>query len=504
MNIRKIRRSLFMEYAKTVRRIRNPRKYKSLGFLFHYLDDTSASLNAKAQQLVDKTISQVGVVSSLYMPRDSAMLVTTQEEADKVMNKGAAVLIAEKDYPEYPCLISNQPYFVLAKLCRYYRDLQTRACVTAITGSIGKTTTKDMVNAVYSTYYKTFCSVSSNNNTASVSYISQHIPASAQMYVQEVSESVVCGTDTLSYILRPDLAILTTIDKSHFEHFGSEEKIAEQICLITKHMPQTGKVIVNIDEFSHFDMLSGRSIITVSSHDPKADFYAENIQIDHQGLLFNVVAKDTQASHSVRLHDIFAVHNVVNALYAFAAGMCQNIPVEYIVKGLASYKTIGVRQNVFHTDDGVLVYADCYNAVARSMKSAIEACDIIPVKGKRIAVLGDIEETGPLSASTHRDVIKYADQSKFDILLAFGSKMQDAVSKSDVRKSLQVEKYSDLDVLSERLRGLVHDGDLVLFKGSNANHLENCIESLWPKEYAERCQPLKDGEISFLRKILFW
>ena len=504
MNRRQISRGLFVAVANSIRRLRHPQKYKSLGFLYDYLDDDkNIKLNKKAQAIRGKIITQICDIHFHYITKNCAAFVTSVKEADVMMRKGAAVLITNKDIEKYPCIISSQPYFVYAKLCRYYRDFQKRATVTVITGSIGKTTTKDMVYSVYSGYYDTFCSRKSSNNTETISFLAQHLPNSAEKYIQEVSESAVSGTENLSYILHPDLAILTTIDKSHFEHFGSEEKIVEQVCLITRHMSPNGKVIVNIDEFKHFEMLNGKEVIGVSVQQPTADYYAENIQITAQGLTFDVVVKKSNGRFKVMLNGIFAPHNVISALCAFAAGMQENIPVDYIIKGLADYRTSGVRQNVFQTHNGILLYADCFNAVARSIRAAIEACDKMSVTGKRIAILGDIEEAGTLSSSIHEEVIFYVNHSKFDILLVFGSKTADAVSKMDIRPSLQVEKYIVLSELSSRLKSLAKEGDLVLLKGSHANNLEQCIEHVWPEDYAERCSEDLAETTRFYRKLFF-
>ena len=115
------------------------------------------------------------------------------------------------------------------------------------------------------------------------------------------------------------------------------------------------------------------------------------------GLSFVVVDNSNGTEHPVRLNNIYARHNVSAALRAFAAARCEVLPYSLIVKGLAEYHTTGVRQNVIWTEDGICLYADCYNAIATSVRSAVETSDIIPVTGKRIAVLGDIEEWDSLS-----------------------------------------------------------------------------------------------------------
>ena len=208
---------------------------------------------------------------------------------------------------------------------------------------------------------------------------------------------------------------------------------------------------------------------------------AGNIQVCEDGLTFDVMVKQTGEQYNVMLHNIYAHHNAACALYAFAAGYCNGVTPQNIVKGLGEYKTEGVRQNIIKTADGVTVYADCFNAVARSMKAAIDACDSIPVSGKRIAVLGDVEEVGALSESMHQDIVGFVDASRFDILMTSGSKLRRAIETIPVRDSLSLVCLDSLEDLSMKIRETTRPGDLVLFKSSHSGSLDKCIVSVWPE-----------------------
>ena len=397
------------------------------------------------------------------------------------MQRGALVLITDRCYSDYPCIISKDPVKTYALLCKYFRGLQSKVRITAVIGSIGKTTTKNMIAEVYKTSYKTLYTEENNNTKTTVGFAVQHIPDWAEIMVQEVHEGEPNETQWLSLMLHPDVAVITSIDNSHYQFFGSADKIIEECCAVTKYMSETGIVIVNKDEFTRFDLLNGRRIMTVSLDDETADVYASDIELDNDGLTFFVRVKDNETRTRVRLNNIFAKHNVISALYAFAAGYCQGVSIESIVHGLSNYRTSGIRQNIIKTSDGVTLYVDCYNAVAKSMKSAIEACDSIPVSGKRIAVLGDIAEVGNLSESMHEDVISYINISKFDILLVIGDKMKKAADTISNRDSLRIESFDNLTMMSNRLRAVVASGDLVLFKASNASNLKDCVLRVWPE-----------------------
>lgn len=471
-----------------LRRILHPNKYKSIAFFCAYLGD-EVTLNDSARAIKNKKISQFCTFQSSYLPKNNACLVYINpvygnsdalQYATRAMQKGALVLITNQSYLDYPCIISKDPIKTYSRLCRYYRDLQPKVRITAVTGSIGKTTTKNMIGEVYKTEFKTLYTEENNNTKTTVGFAVQHIPNWAEMMVQEVHEGEPNETQWISKMLQPDVVVLTSIDNSHYQFFGSAEKIIEECCSATRYMSEEGTVIVNKDEFDRFDLLNGRRVMTISTKDSDADFYASNVEVDSDGLTFDTNIKESGVRVPVRLNSIFAKHNVICALYAFAAGYCQRMPIESIVKGLSNYRTSGIRQNIVKTADGVTLYIDCYNAVAKSMKSAIEACDTIPVTGKRIAVLGDIAEVGDLSEGMHNDVMTFVNESQFDVLFIFGEHLKKASEMAGWRDSLLIQTFDDRNTLSEALRKIVGNGDLVLFKASNASNLKECIVKVWP------------------------
>lgn len=487
----KIKKIVTYKVAECVRRLRSPQKYKSLEYLCEYLEG-SVQMNDKALSIKKMNITQVCTLWTPYFIKNSICLLYInpiygeygEEYIKQAKEKGAAVFITDKPLDNVPCLISNNPLEIYAKMCRYYRDL-SKVSVTAVSGSIGKTTVKNMIGSVYVTKYKTTFTKANSNTKTEIGFAVQHIPTRAEKMIQEVHEGEPGEMQYLSEMLNPNIFVITSIDKSHLEFFESAEKIVEEVCSFTRNMPKDGKVIVNSDEFERYDLLNGRTVIKVSVSKVDADFYSDTINIDEAGLSFYVNVKKDGGRYFVRLNNIYAVHNVQCALLAFAAGYCEGVEPEKIVKGLAEYKTEGVRQNIIRTKDGIVVYADCYNAVAKSMKSAIDACDIIPVKGKRIAVLGDVEEVGEVSKAMHREIIEYVNSSKFDVLMLVGEKMKEAVETSNIRDDLNVGWSSSIDELAKKVKRVAKNGDLVLFKASHSGNLDKCIVKVWPELKAE-------------------
>ena len=489
MSYKALYRTVLKSIVLATRFIFKPKKYKSIGFLCNLLGD-DVVLNKKAEAIKDKIVTHVCTRDSQFFPKNNACLVyfnpvygitDYSESAKKAIQEGAMVLITNQSFPEYPCIVSNNPVKSYSLLCKYYRELQPRVKVTAITGSIGKSTTKNMIGEVYKTGFKTFYTEENDNTKTTIGFAVQHIPRRTEMMVQEVTESDPGETQWLSMMLRPEVVVITSIDNSHFQFMGSTEKIVEECCSSTKFMSDCGTVVVNKDEFDRFDLLNNRSILTVSTTRTDADFYASDIEKNSEGLSFLAHVGESGKCFKVELNQMFAKHNVLCALYAFAAGYCQGLSPESIVKGLSNYRTSGIRQNIIRTSDNVTLYVDCYNAVAKSMKSAIDACDTIPVIGKRVAVFGDIAEVGLLSESMHKEVVTYVNESKFDVLLTIGSEFKSAFEATPIRDSLLVCCFDNRDDLSESLSNMVSSGDLVLFKASHSSRLGECIISVWPE-----------------------
>ncbi len=474
--------------------IKNPQRCKNVNFFFHYLkkQGCEVELNKKAKCNRFRFISEICTFDSMYqsdnifaVKKNNMSLISNEKNAREATAKGAVCLITNKNYSDYPCLVSNNPLDIYAKVCRYYRDITDKVSVVAITGSIGKSTTKNMMGEVYKTTYRTTYTQANGNTRMFVGHAVQRIPDDAERMLQEVHEANLNETRYISEILHPDILCITPIDSSHLSRVGSTEKIEEEICSITEFMPINGKVVVNIDEFNRFELLNGRKVISISEKNRDADFSLCDVVSTNQGLSFFVFSKQTNTSYKIILNNIFAPHNAICALYAFATGFCDGIPPEKIVEGLCRYKTKGVRQNVIHTPDNILVYADCYNAVGRSMKSAIDGADIITVSGKRIAVLGDIKEIGEFTEKMHKDVVRHLFGSKFNYLITLGEEMEKATSDYLENSHIQIINCNSLEEVTSFLKSLVKSGDLVLFKASHSMELEKCIEKLWPEIYEE-------------------
>lgn len=469
-------------YSQYIRRIRHTGKYVPLKKLCDYCGLDSRNFTSAVKERLSNIVWHICSQGMMITPAHSVWYVANKEGADFAMQHNALVLLSDIQYDDYPCIISEEPIALYAKMCQYYRSLQKNVSATVVTGSIGKSTTCGMLASIYSAVGKTYYSPGNGNDPSEVGYMVQHIPSDCEKMVQEICENKIGVTKYLSSMALPNIVVLTAIDKSHFEEFKSEEAVIKEVCDATKGLPPDGIVVVCKEDF-YWNNLIDRQIVVVSDGDNDADYYAKDVVITKTGLSFDVVERDKGEKHTINLNNIYARHNVSAALRAYAAARCQGIPSNLIIKGLSNYHTTGVRQNVIWTEKGVCLYADCYNSIAKSVRSAVETSDEIPVTGKRIAVLGDIEECGQLSDSQHDESVHIINESSFDILITIGEKMNAAANRCQFREGLQVVSCRDKAEVEDILRKNVKTGDLVLLKSSHSGKLQTIIEHLWQEDY---------------------
>lgn len=452
-----------------------------------------------------RKVSQVCRAGSRFS--SNCLCVSLYGDSDNVMRwaikHGAIAVVTDHPIEGIPCIVVPSPEQFYANICSYYRSMSS-VKITAVVGSIGKTTTKRMITSVYSEHFKTFNDPENENQMDCIGYICQHIPYGTQMQVQEVSEDTPGCMKYMSQMLRPEVVVITAIDKSHIEQFESQEKIYEEVCAITENMHPNGVVIVDLSDKEISQYVRGHKVLTISKDDSTADFYASNIRFGKLGLEFIVIDNINNKRFDVVLHNVFAYHNVMAALYAFAAGVYSGEPYDKILKGLDSYRTLGIRQNIYDSETGVKLYVDCYNAVGKSVEAAIVTAGMIPINGKRIAVIGDIEEAGLISEQMHQDVIRMVESSSFDYLLAFGPKMKQAIeSLETINTSVKIYTFLDKCTLSEKLNLIAESGDLVLFKASRKSALETIVEKVWPKSYKAQMHSYSIAKLKWRLKVIF-
>ena len=452
-----------------------------------------SSLSKSIIPLLNHPVKQVSFAGKRMIPDSLAfgLFAENPELMKNAMNNGAFAVVVEKEIPGIPCIVVKDPTLVYAKMCSHFRKFYPQVKTTAVTGSIGKTTVKNMVAAVYKEQYHTLTEPLNENEPDIVGFTAQHLSSRIEQWVQEIAESVPGSTKSMSLILEPDIVIITTLDKSHIGRLGSMDTILEEVCGLAEYLSDDGIVIVNKDEFTSYQRLEGKRITTISMSDPSADYIAADIIVREDGLHFQIVENSSQKPQpiSIHLNNIFAKHNALNALYAYAAGRHSGISSKLIARGLENYRTTGYRNNVYKSPSGKdIIYADCYNAVGRSIRAALEAASLIPLvdNGIRIAVLGDVKELDKETIPEHLDILKSVNESCFEKVLLYGDILHSVSDSFHFRDGLNVSFSNTIDDIVRELKPYIDKGNLFLFKSSHSGHLEDCIQKLWPKLFKEK------------------
>ena len=367
-------------------------------------------------------------------------------------------------------------YMASAQLCN------RKYPVVAVTGSVGKTTTKDMIAAVMREGKKTYVSGGNHNSVIGMPLSAMEIPEDAECAVLEMGMSNFGEIERMSLVAEPDIAVITNIGTSHMEALGDRNGICRAKLEILCGLKKGGYLILNGDQ-PILSGIGGRSYHTlyVSLKRQDADFFAQNIRVELGGTHFDVVYKGN--TYSDFYIPVSGRHNVFAALYAFAVATLQGLSPQQIKNGLCRFHPANMRQQV-ERFGGMTILEDCYNASPESMRAAIDVlCECAPKDGRRVAVLGDMLELGKESISFHRGVGGYLKRRGVDLLIAVGNDgveiAQGAVADgfSPANVLLFIDR-DDIDGIVKGLRSRIKAGDTILFKASRGVKLERVINSL--------------------------
>jgi len=366
----------------------------------------------------------------------------------------------------------------LRKLASYYRQKFDIPFV-GITGSVGKTSTKDMVYSVLSQKYNVLKTQGNFNNEIGVPLTVFNLESSHEAGVVEMGMSGLGEISRLTSIVKPDIAIITNIGLSHIEKLGSRQNILKAKMEILEGLKDNGLVILNGDD----SLLSGlKGLLKYRTvfygMEEGLDYQAYNISSQGEmGTSFEI----TIGNENYKVHvPAPGVHNIYNALAAIAAGIEMNIPVEDIIKGIGEFLPGKMRLNIIDLN-GIKIINDAYNASPQSMEVAINVLkDVASGNNRTIAVLGDMLELGDLSVNAHRDVGKYAVKKDVSYIFTVGEKSKDILEgaiEAGVGKD-RVQHFKNNTEAGKFLIDFVKPGDVLVVKGSRGMKMEEIVNLL--------------------------
>ena len=399
--------------------------------------------------------------------------------APDAMKLGAEAVITERPVDGAKCIIVDSTAKALRDLAHYYR-MKFDIPLVGITGSVGKTTTKDMIACVLARKFKTLKTEGNHNNEVGMPLTLFELDKSYESAVIEMGMNHAGEMSRLSMCSSPTLCVITNIGVSHIENLGSQENILNaKMEILDGAFPDAPLVLNRDDKFlSGIDTREQRRTVWYSLKKKDSDVYASNITAEDGKITFTVNYNNAKYPAVI---NVLGEHNVRNALAAFSVGVTLGIDPVECAAGVGDYRPAGLRQNIRQVRGATFV-VDCYNAAPDSMKAALNVLSQVKISegGKRICVLADMLELGKKSPSFHKQVGEYVGSAKADMLLCFGENSKYYIEGA-VKKGMSPDACKHFDKrcdIADFLKEHLKEGDAVLFKGSRGMKLEEVIESL--------------------------
>lgn len=401
-----------------------------------------------------------------------------------VFAKGAAAVLSEQQLedPAGPYILVESTTKALRDLAEYYRkSLDIK--VVGITGSVGKTSTKEMIASVLSEKYRVLKTEGNYNNEIGLPLTIFKIRAEHEVAVLEMGISEFGEMHRLATMANPDICVITNIGLCHLENLKTRDGILKAKTESFAHLKKDGIAILNGDD----DKLStvrqvgdkepvfyGMEEKMEYREDAKKSVYATGVE--NLGL-YGMQARihTPEGERDVRI-PIPGEHNVYNALAATAVGLSLGLSLDQISSGILKAKTIGGRTNLLNTGS-MTVIDDCYNANPVSMKASLDV--LATAEGRKIAVLGDMGELGENEKKLHYEVGEYLAKKEIDVLFCAGE-LSEEIAKAAQKESKTCEVYyfKTRDALLEQLLPFLKKGDTVLVKASHFMEYPEIVKAL--------------------------
>ncbi len=388
---------------------------------------------------------------------------------DAALQRGAAAVLCKHCGAGVPAIVVEDPRTALGKIAAGYRQsLGIR--VVGVTGSVGKSTTKEMIAAVLEGSYRVSKTPANFNNDLGLPMAILSMPETTQVAVLEMGMNHFREIAYLSEIARPDIGVIINVGTMHIEYLGSREGILQAKLEILEGMAEDAPLFINGDN----DMLAAwqptHKCLRFGTEAGCA-VRAENIEEAPGSISYTACCGELRFAVQLPLE---GQHYVADSLGAVSVGLQMGVAPAQIAARLAAFRTMEGRQEIFEAK-GMTIIKDCYNAGPESMAAALAVLG--KRGGRRIAVLGDMLELGDQAPAEHYKVGILADQNA-DYILAYGPH---AACVAEGAKG-NCEIFQDRAAMALRLKALAKPGDVLLFKGSHGMHMELVLEAFVKEE----------------------
>lgn len=416
--------------------------------------------------------------NGLFIPLNGEQF-DAHDFAEEAIENGAVALLwdSAKNIPNH---LKERALFIkvedtlvaLQKIAGLYRE-KINPVVVGITGSNGKTTTKDIVTSVLKTSYKTHKTAGNYNNHIGLPLTILAMPKNTEILVLEMGMSHYDEISLLSKLAKPDYAIVTNIGESHIEHLGSRVGIAKAKLEILEGLDSTGVFIYDGDEIllKEYDSEINSEIEHISCGFEESPVF--KIDVTYISSTHTYFKLNKNESFHIPLH---GKHHAKNATYAVALAKRLNISNEKVQLGFDALQITEMRFQWLNGKNGVTIIDDAYNASPTSMKAAIEVVKELSSFESKILVLGDIYELGSHSDELHRSVASVID-SPIDVLFTYGEAAH-LISQEVLKaaKPIKLKHFETIEELIEELQHYLIKENLIFFKASRGMHFEKIIK----------------------------
>lgn len=404
--------------------------------------------------------------------------------AARAVENGAAGILASRNVkvPEgIPVVYVEDTLKGYQDIAHAYRMKFPQLKVVAITGSNGKTSTKDMIAAVLSSQYRVIKTQANFNNEIGLPRTLLSIQPDTEIAVVEMGMRGLGQIKAMCAIARPDVAVISNVGSTHVGELGSLDNIAKAKSEILEDLPANGFAVLNGDlprvRAMEKKLHTGVSWFGFTEAD---DVRAENVEITADGSRF---VCNTEEGKTAFFIPQIGEHNVMNALSAIAVGRYFGVQLNNIKTALQGTVLTGSRQELLRFGSYTVIN-DAYNASPASMEAAFATLARLKLSAKQpcraLAVVADMLELGDTSAEAHRSVGRMAAAAKTDILLGYGNETKETIREA-VKEGVAAYHFADRQGAADKLAEILQPGDIVLLKGSHSMQVAGIIDLVFKK-----------------------
>ena len=394
------------------------------------------------------------------------------------LERGAAAVLCSRGDGDYPAVVVDDPRRALGDIARQERK-RIGMQVIGVTGSVGKSTTKEMIACVLEGSFRVEKTPANHNNDIGMPMAILAMPEDTQIAVLEMGMNHFGEIAYLTSIARPDLAVIVNVGTMHIENLGSKEGILRAKMEIVEGMQEGGTIILNGDDALLWSQRKLQRVKPKFFGVDNKDVFCHGDQIAMSEGVLRLRVSCGGSSFPVELA-LEGKHYASDALAAAAVGMTMGVEPEKIRERLAQFRNMAGRQEIFTYGEYTII-KDCYNAGPESMEAALHVLG--NRQGRRVAVLGDMLELGVCSAAEHYRIGRIAAQN-VQLLLAYGpnaSRVVNGAVTGGMQES-RAKLFDDRQKMARYLKCNVKPGDTILFKGSRGMQMELVLEAFLKEE----------------------